>query len=154
MSDTRWFEIDAPVAASVKHFAGAVLMYPKAPTAQTGDDRYIVEMAFMNAMQAGHTSLENALLRILELCGEDPPTGGNWHADLIRRASNPIGSRPAILNGKVAQAADATRRFRTVAAHAYVDFDHTQARHAVVSAALLADLLPADLARFRQAVDP
>ena len=154
MSDTRWFEIDAAVAASAKHFAGALLIYQKVPTAQAPEDRYLVEMAFMHAMQAGHTSLENALLRILELCGEDPPTGGTWHADLIRRVANPVGDRHIVLHGTAARAADATRRFRSVAAHAYDEFDHTQAVNAVASAALLLDLLPVEIARFRQAMDP
>jgi hypothetical protein len=154
MSDARWFEIDAAVAAAVRHFAGAVLIYQKVPAAQTDDDRYLVEMAFMHAMQAGHTSLQAALLRVLELCSENAPTGANWHMDLIRRAANAVGGRPVILHDEAARAADATRRFRSVAAHAYDLFDHAQATKAVASAALLIDLLPSEIARFRQATDP
>jgi hypothetical protein len=154
VSDARWFEIDAAVGAAVRHFAGAVLIYQKVPAAQTGDDRYLVEMAFMHAMQAGHTSLEAGLLRILELCGENAPSGPNWHADLIRRAANPVGERPVILQDEAARAADATRRFRSVAAHAYDSVDHTQAKNAVASAELLIDLLPSEIARFRQITDP
>jgi hypothetical protein len=153
MSDTRWFEIDSAVAAAAKHFAGAVLIYQKVPAAQAPEDRYLVEMAFMHAMQAGHTSLENALLRILELCSEDPPTGGTWHADLIRRAANPVGGRPVVLHDDAARAADVTRRFRSVAVHAYDDFDHAQAAKAVASAAMLINLLPAEIGRFRQTMD-
>jgi hypothetical protein len=124
------------------------------PAAGAPDDRYVIEMAFMHAMQAGHTSLENALLRILDMFGEDPPTGRAWHSDLIRRSARPVGSRPVILKDEAARAADLTRRFRSVAARAYDDFDHTQALQAVEGAARLIDLLPAEIARFRQTVDP
>jgi hypothetical protein len=39
------------------------------------DDKYGFEMGFMHAMQSGQTSMEAALLRILDLCGEEAPTG-------------------------------------------------------------------------------
>lgn len=154
MSDARWFEIDAAIAAAIRHFSGAVLIYEKAPAAQAHDERYLVEMAFMHAMQSGHTSLEAAFLRILDLCGEEPPTGSSWHTDLIKRVSNPVGERPVILTSEAAAAADATRRFRSVAAHAYDSFDYTQAMKAVASAVRLIEILPVEIARFRQAIDP
>ena len=154
MSDARWFEVDAAVTAAVRHFSGAAVIYEKASEARADADRYLVEMAFMHAMQAGHTSLENALLRILAMYGEDPPSGGSWHAELIRRAGSAVGARVAILQGEAVRAADATRRFRSVAAHAYDDYDHGQAIIAVRNAALLADILPAEIARFRAAMDP
>ena len=75
MSDARWFEIDAAVAAAIRHFAGACAIYAKIPTTAADEDRYLVEMAFMHAMLAGQTSLETALLRILDLSGEEAPTG-------------------------------------------------------------------------------
>lgn len=154
MSDARWFEIDSAVEAAVRHFGGAVSIYEKLPAAQVTVDRYLVEMAFMHAMQSGHTSLEVVLLRILELCGEAAPTGSSWHADLIRRAASVVGERPAILNEAAARAADITRRFRSVAAHAYDTFDRTLAANAVAAATLLITLLPAEVYRFRQAIDP
>ena len=56
---------------------------------------------------------------------------------------------------EVAQrAADMTRRFRSVAAHAYDAFERTQAAGAVESATLLVSLLPAAVAGFRKAFDP
>ena len=54
MSDARWFEIGQAVAAAAKHFAGAVLIYTKIPATVTVNDRYLVEMTFMHAVQAGH----------------------------------------------------------------------------------------------------
>ncbi|HEY1411562.1 MAG TPA: hypothetical protein VGF36_05445, partial [Rhodopila sp.] len=118
------------------------------------EDRYLVQMAFMHAMQTGHTSLETALLRMLDLCGEAPPTGAAWRADLIRRVAGPVAGRPAILNRTVEQAADMTRRFRNVAVHAYDTFDYIQAAESVESASLLISQLAPEIARFRQAIDP
>ena len=63
MSDARWSEIQNAVASTVRHFSGAVAIYPRLATAE---DRYLIEMAFLHAMLAGQTSLEAALLRILE----------------------------------------------------------------------------------------
>ncbi len=118
------------------------------------DDKYGFEMGFMHAMQSGQTSMEAALLRILDLCGEEAPTGPRWHADLMARASGAVGARPAIFGAEASKAASETRQFRGIAAHAYDNFDRTRAVPAVVSAAVLASLLPAEIARFRQAVDP
>lgn len=151
MSDARWFEIDDAAASAVRHFSGAVAIFPGLTTAE---DRYVVEMAFLHAMLAGYTSLESALLRILELLGEQAPTGARWHADLIARASHPLDDRPAILTGEAAAAADETRRFRSIAAHAYDNFDEARAVTAVEAAKLLVSALPSEIARFRQAIDP
>ncbi|MBN8927065.1 MAG: hypothetical protein BGO51_09880 [Rhodospirillales bacterium 69-11] len=153
MSDARWLEIDAAVASAIHHFAGAAEIFDRFPTA-SGTERYLVEMAFMHAMQAAHTSLENALLRILELCGEEAPTGRQWHADLIRRAARDVDGRPAILVGEVAEAADETRQFRNVAARSYDNFNERKAAPAVAASRLLAHALPKAIARFRQAIDP
>ena len=54
-------------------------------------------MAFMHAMYAGHTSMERALLRILEIQGEEAPSGRQWHADLIARVGMDVGNRSAVL---------------------------------------------------------
>ncbi len=154
MSDARWFEIEAAVAASVKHFSGAGSIFRRLSIPQPPDERYVIEMAFMHAMQAGQTSMETALLRILDLCAEEAPTGARWHADLITRAASALGNRPAILDEAARRAADMTRRFRSVAAHAYDAFDHAQAAGAVGGATLLVALLPAAIAGFRKALDP
>lgn len=151
MSDARWLEIDTAVASAVRHFSGAVSIYP---TLATAADRYVAEMAFLHAMLAGQTSLEAALLRILDLFQEQPPTGRRWHADLIARAARPLDERPAILTGAVAAAADETRRFRSIATHAYDNFDETRAAKAVDGAAILASLLAAQIDLFRSTTDP
>ena len=113
MSDARWFEIDAAVDAAVRHFQGAIALFARLPTATDEIGRYGLEMGFMHAMQSGHTSLETTLLRLLDLFGEEAPTGARWHADLIARAARNVGDRPALIA-----------------------------------------LLPAEIARFRQRIDP
>jgi hypothetical protein len=151
MSDARWSDIDQAVASSVRHFSGAVSIFPQLATAS---DRYLVEMALLPAMLAGQTSLESALLRILELLDEAAPTRARRRADPIVRANRPLGERPAILTGEAASAAEETRRFRNIAAHAYDNFDESRAAIAVDNACVLASMLPFEIARFRQAIDP
>ncbi len=154
MSDARWFEADADIAAAVTHLARSAELYDAGGFAGDGLDAYRAQMAFMHAMQSGHTSLESALVRILDLLGEEAPTGRDWHADLIRRAGSPMQGRPAMLPAPVAQAANETRRFRHVAMRNYGGFDPGLARPAVDAARLLAGSLPASVAAFRAAVDP
>lgn len=154
MSDARWFEVDADVTAATGHLARSVELYDAGGFAGDDLDAYRARMAFMHAMQSGHTSLGSALLRILDLLGEEAPSGRDWHADLIQRASRPIPGRPAILPAPIARAANETRRFRHVAMRNYGGFDPGLARPAVQAARLLADGLPGAVAMFRQSVDP
>jgi hypothetical protein len=70
----------------VDHFSRAVQIYRAPGLHDDNMDGYVRRMAFMHAMLAGHTSLEQALLRILQIQGEEAPSGGQWHADLIQRA--------------------------------------------------------------------
>ena len=154
MCDARWFEVDQDVAAAAGHLARSVELYDAGGFAGEDLDSYRARMAFMHAMQSGHTSLESALLRILNLLGEEAPSGRDWHADLIQRASRPIPGRPAILPAAVAQAANETRRFRHVAMRNYGGFDPALARPAVQAARLLADGLPSVIVTFRQSMDP
>ncbi|MEA2791171.1 MAG: hypothetical protein QOG73_3577 [Acetobacteraceae bacterium] len=67
MSDARWFEIDTAVAAAVRNFALARSFYARISAVNAVEDRLLIEMAFMHAMQSGHTSLEVALLSVLDL---------------------------------------------------------------------------------------
>ncbi len=108
----------------------------------------------MHAMQSGHTSLEAALSRILDLLGEEMPSGRDWHADLIRRAARPMADRPEILPPVVAEAASETRRFRHVAMRSYGTFDPALAQPAVAAARLLAAGLANAVILFRKRVDP
>lgn len=154
MSDARWSEIDADVAAAVSHFAHAVRIYRQAGLHEDTDDGYLRRMGFMHAMLAGHTSVESALLRILEMQGEEQPSGRQWHADLVQRAGRTTNGRPAILPADLVQAIDRTRRFRHVAAHAYDTFDPDDAEPAVRAAEKVAADFSAVIAAYRGAIDP
>ena len=115
---------------------------------------YVRRMAFMHAMLAGPTSLETALLRILEIQGEETPGGSQWHADLIRRAGRATENRPVILPAQLVNAADRTRKFRHVATRAYDTFDPDDAEPAVRAAEKVAAGLAGAIAAYRQAIDP
>jgi len=153
VSDERWIEIERDMASAVTHFARAGLIAGDPAFAAEDMAGYTAQMAFMHAMQSGHTSLENALTRILRLLGESLPTGESWHADLIQRVAVALTSRPAILPPDLAEAADETRRFRNRAARTYDNFKPDRATPAIQSAARLAAELSAAIAAFRQLID-
>ena len=111
----------------------------------------------MHAVQAGHTSLEAALARTLDILGEEKPTGEQWHRDLIGRAARElrgINARPPILSEDLAQAADETRRFRNLATRSYGSFDPAKAAPTVSAARQLSRRLTSALSKFRDAIDP
>ncbi|MGP9819792.1 hypothetical protein ACTZWW_07235 [Salinarimonas sp. NSM] len=155
MSDARWIEIDADVASALTHFGRAVEIFEAGGL--DGDDleAYKSRMALLQAMQAGHTSLEAALERLLVLLGEEKPVSSDsYHADLVRRVSTPIpGARPAILSGPLARAVDETHRFRHVARKAYDGFEVPRAEPAVAAARVVHDGLADAIAAFRRALD-
>lgn len=154
MSDQRWADIEADAAAAVDHFSRAIQIYRGSGLHDDTMDGYVKRMAFMHAMLAGHSSLEKALLRILQIQGEEAPTGSQWHADLIQRAGRSAESRPAILTPELVRAADRTRKFRHVAVRAYDSFDPDDAEPAVRAATKVAAGLAAAIAAYRQAIDP
>lgn len=155
MSDARWFEVEAHIGAAVRHFLQSVELYRKGGFEASGLDGYRAEMALMHAVQSAHTSLEGGLLRILEMLGEERPTGTNRHADLIRRVASALsGKRPAILNAHLAAAADETRRFRHRAVHNYDTFQVGEATRTIEAAEILANQLPSAILAFRQTIDP
>ena len=154
MSDARWIEIDKAIASAVGNFERGV-EFAHHRNFQTDDViGSALRMGFMHAIQAGHNSLENALLRVLGLLGEAGPSGDPWHADLIGRVAQALAGRPAILLPDLAAAADETRRFRNRAARAYDNFDPTKVTPTIDAADELARRLPSAIAAFRQAIDP
>jgi hypothetical protein len=80
MSDARWVDVEDDISSSVQHFSRSVEIFER--NGFLGDDlsAYMARMALMQAMQSGYTSLEAGLERILEILGEEKPTGGaNYH---------------------------------------------------------------------------
>jgi len=156
MSDARWIEVDDDFKKAATLFGKAVDVYTTSDFSDDPSDleNFKSEMAFMHAMQSGHTSLENGLVRILDIMKEDVPTGRNWHADLISRAARKTDNRPAILTDAVMLRADETRRFRNVATRNYSNFRIDEARKAVEAAQFLAQNIVADILRFKNVIDP
>ena len=154
MSDARWQDVEADTAAAATHFARAVQIYRAGGLQDDSMEGYTRRMAFMHAMHAGHTSVEKVLLRILEMQGEEAPTGRQWHPDLLNRAGRAAADRPAILPPHLLHAADRTRKFRHFAAHAYDTFDTDDANPAVAAAEKAAAGFAAAIAAYRQAIDP
>ena len=154
MSDARWIEIDHAVASAVKNFSQGVTFARHADFAADSLIGSAMRMGCMHAIMAGHTSLENALLRILDLQQEAPPSGESWRADLVARAGRPVAARPAILPPVLSSAADETRRFRNRAVRSYDTFEPDRAAPAIDAAERLAEDLPAVITRFRSIIDP
>jgi hypothetical protein len=154
MSDARWADVETDTVATGHHFTLAVRIYREANLRDDTIDGYTRRMAFMHAMHAGYTSMEKVLLRILDMQGEEAPTGRQWHADLIHRAGRATPDRPAILPPDLLPAADRTRKFRHFAAHAYDTFDPDDADPAVRAAEKMAAGFAAAIAAYRQAIDP
>ena len=108
-----------------------------------------------HALQSAHTSLESALVRILDMLGEERSIGDNWPVDLIRRVAASLpGRHPAILSARLADAADETRRFRHRATHTYGDFRAPDAAPTIEAAAALAKELEAKIRTFKGIIDP
>jgi hypothetical protein len=155
VTDGRWFDVDADIRAAADHFQRAVALHDQGGFDLPDLNGYKAQMALMHSLQSGHTSLEGALLRILEMLGEERPVGDNWHVDLIRRAAAPMPrSRPVILSESLAMAADETRRFRHIATHNYDNFPIEAAAPTIEAAKQLADGLAAEIATFQGIIDP
>jgi ribonuclease HepT-like protein len=155
VSDARWIEIRANIDSAVRHFTDARRFYDLGAAEADDEMEQMAAMAFMHAMLAGHTSLEEAFRRIMGLVGEEPPTGDNWHADIVKRMGLPLeGLRPAFLGPDLIAHVQQTRKFRHVAVHTYDDFSWRHARDAVDSAAIVAGSIRSALESFQRELDP
>lgn len=158
MSDARWVDVDADLTAMTLHFGNAVDLYARGGfDIEEQLDRYARGYALMHAMQAGYTSAEASMRRILDLLGEDRPTGEDWHKALIARLATPLTGayeRPALLTRDVAADLYETLGFRHRAMHSYGDFNAAKASPSIAAAARLRESFPLAVARFRETVDP
>jgi hypothetical protein len=155
VSDGRWFEVDSDIEAATRHFQQSVALYREGGFDAPGLSGYRAAMALMHALQSAHTSLESALVRILEMIGEERPIGDNWHADLIKRvAAERRSRRPAILSVRLAEAADETRRFRHRATHNYEGFQVEEVVPTIDAAVILANDLETEILKFKNIIDP
>lgn len=151
MTDARWLDIEDDLASSTKHFRNAIAIYQEGLAADDSLPAYKGRMAFMQAMQAGYTSMETAFERLLEVLGETKPTGSrDYHAQLVRRVARAIpDERPAIVEGDLVKAIDEARRFRHVARRGYDDFEAPRAAPAIDAAKIIVEGLEPAIAAFR-----
>lgn len=158
MTDARWIEVEDDLDSACRHFGNAAWLADDGGFDEDGIAGYRARMALLHAMQSAHTSLEAALRRILDILSEEPPAGGNSHADLVKRVSRAIPtpghSRPAILPPDVARDVDESRRFRHRATHDYDNFDPTLAGPSIEAARRLAASLKPCIAAFKDRIDP
>lgn len=96
MSDARWIEVEDDIESACRHFGNPAMLYDQGGFDVADLSGYKSRMALLHAMQAGHTSLEAALKRVLEILGEESPAGDYSHADLIKRAARPSRRRVSL----------------------------------------------------------
>ena len=154
MSDPRWLRIEDEFEDACDYFRGAVRIFEKGILHGKDEAAWEARMAFMHAMQSGHTSLESGLERILALLDEEHPGGPNWHADLLLQVARPVNERGPILPREVYAQADETRRFRNIAVRNYGSFRSEEATRVVAAAKVLIDSLNGCLRDFRAQIDP
>lgn len=168
MTDARWVEVDDEIRAACRHYRMAARLYdaggfgdPDVGDEDLADedlDAYRARMALQHAMQSAHTSLEGGLRRILEILGEEVPSGPQSHADLVKRVSRPITlpglERDAILTPEIESDVNETRRFRHRAMHDYDNFEPDRAVPSIAAARRLHTTLPPCIEAFRVSVDP
>jgi hypothetical protein len=149
MIDARWLDIEDDLASSTKHFRNAIAIYQEGLAADDSLPAYKGRMAFMQAMQAGYTSMETAFERMLEVLGETKPTGSrDYHAQLVRVARAIPDERPAIVEGDLVRAIDEARRFRHVAGRGYDDFEAPRAAPPIDAAKIIVEALEPAIATF------
>lgn len=150
-----WDDILADVTSSKTHFRHAVEMFDAGLATGDARARYAAAMAFQHAMQAGYTSFESAMRRLLTLLDEPLPIGPDAHAALLRRLGRPAqGSRPAVFDAATLAQLSELRRFRHVAMHAYDDFTPGRAAGPVEAARAYVVAIDSTLDWFRTAIDP
>jgi hypothetical protein len=155
MSDARWIDAADDIASAAHHSKMAIRLHEIGGMDGEDLEAYRNRMAFMQAMQSGYTLLEGGIERVFDILGEAKPTGADYHAVMVRRASRAVpGERPAMVGSTVAAAMDEARRFRHVVRKNYDNFRVGEAGSAVAAARLLSTDLVGELALFKSLIDP
>jgi hypothetical protein len=158
MSDPRWTDVDVDIDRGILHFDMAIKLFEVGGFEREGIDGYRNSTAFLFAMQAGYTSLENALRRIFDILSEVPPSGENWHRDIIDRAARSISgenARPAIIDHTLRNHLLECMRMRHRARNAnYDELDPRKAAPSVEAARVVRSRMADAIADFRAIIDP
>ena len=155
MSSAKWVLVERDFESAAKHFAMASLIHEGGVPVQGNHQDYVTAGAFMHAVQSGHTSLENGLLRIFKTIGEAAPHDvGDLHDAVVRQAFEPVEGRGPILPTHLREVVDETRRARSLAMHAYERFTIDRADATAKAAHELSEALPDVLQAFIEQIDP
>ena len=155
MSDARWIEVRADIQSAVRHFDMSKKLFERKGFDEDSAEAYIARMAIMHSMQAGYTSLEIGIKRILNILDEALPNGDEWHLDLLKRSARIIkNSRPAILSKDTYKLADEARRFWYAAVNDYDDFVPFKSEKAIEAADKLSKVLIYEVDNFIKVIDP
>lgn len=156
MSDARWTDVEEQIERAMQHFRGAIRVHA-ASTFDDSNPGRDAAMSLMHYMQSAHTSIENALERILDILGEEKPDGNDWHTVLINRLARPMTGeheRPALLTREIADDLHETKNFRHRATRSYDDFNVSRANPSLEAAGRLLIRLPGIVDQIRTQVDP
>jgi hypothetical protein len=158
MSDARWTDVDKDLDYALMHLGMAIRLFEAAGFDAPGLDGYRNSSAFMHAMGAGYTSVENALLRVLDILGETPPSGEAWHKDLIDRLSRPMtgeNARPAFFDAEMRRDLLECLRMRHRVRHSeYDEFIPSKAEPSIEAVRRVLPRIKDVAARFKKQIDP
>lgn len=147
---TRWDDVLETARSAAAHFRAAERIFQRGGVDDMDEAGYEMRMALYHAMQSAHTALESALRRSLIALGQQPPSGADWHKQLLVIAASqcsPNGCR--LLGPESAAAASETLGFRHFVSHAYdAPFVDHRALPAVLAGRFLADRIEAEISAF------
>ena len=155
MTSARWHDVRDELGTGIAHLENACRLFDA--FGMDGEDlrAYANRMALMHAMQAGYTSIETGLDRVLHLLGEERPQGPDRHKALLRRLASQLPEdRPAVISFELYRKLDDLRRFRHVAAQTYDTFELGQARPAIEAGRYVVANLMREIDAFRLKIDP
>jgi uncharacterized protein YutE (UPF0331/DUF86 family) len=153
MSDDRWLKVDETVASALRHFGNSVKLFEVGNFEGEEFETYRDRMAFLHMMEAGYTSLEACLERIMTLFGEIIPTGSDSHAAILASIAAPVSGRRAAIvekGGDLSEAMDEARRFRHVARHRYDDIEVDRVEPAKKAAETICQEFGASIEAFKR----
>jgi hypothetical protein len=158
MSDARWTDVDKDIENALMHLGMAVRIFEAAGFDAPDLEGYRNSSAFMHAMGAGYTSVENALRRILDILAETPPSGDVWHKDLIDRVSRPMSgdnARPAFFDPEMRRDLLECLRMRHRVRHSeYDEFIPNKAEPSINAARRVVSRIKDVVVKFKKQVDP
>lgn len=151
----EYLEVRANIQSAVRHFDMSKKLFDRKGFDVDSAEGYIARMAIMHSMQAGYTSLESGIKRILNILDEALPYGDEWHSDLLKRSAMIIkNSRPAIISKETYKFVDEARRFRYAAVNNYDDFVPFKSEKAIEAADKLSKVLISEVDNFIKIIDP